>query len=286
MNEASWLIGLNFLVPGSPCSRISASPCLRVPASPWLTTRFDITILRCRQVKSEVRMVKALASSPSAPDQVEKVRRLIVQTDDELLVARPNEYGVQLTSDTSCRFGCSSIILRDGIGHTTRESSERVNEELIRLPEYVQPIFHMFGIVLVDVHRALGHREKRLRRLDILGHLRGIQSRGHLLEGLEFIADAPDHEVNIRPQADGGITVEQQPRAKIRNRANKLVLAFCFSIATRAMRAASVEREVYKRRGTSILFSTSAKSRESQRTTHRITGSWSVIFISRCSRQS
>ena len=126
---------------------------------------------------------------------------------------------------------------------------KRIDEKIIRFSrDDVQTILHVLGIVFVDVHRTLCHRQERLRRLEILRHLGMIQSRSHLLYRIEFITDTPDHKVYIGAQADRGIAVNQEWTAKFVHRLNILFLAMLL-VAVREhapLGERVVESEVYE----------------------------------------
>jgi hypothetical protein len=87
---------------------------------------------------------------------------------------------------------------------------KRIDEEIIRFAgNNVQTIFGVLGIVFVDIHRALRHRKKRLRRLKVFRHLRVVEVRRHRLNRIKLLADAPDHEIDIGAQSDRRVTMNQ-----------------------------------------------------------------------------
>ena len=104
--------------------------------------------------------------------------------------------------------------LLDGQRVPLARLDERIDEQVLRLPRHdVEAVFDVFGVILVYVHRALGHREERLRHVEVATERRRVQARGHLLKRVERVADAPEHEVHVRAEADDGVGVHQQPAA-------------------------------------------------------------------------
>jgi len=59
--------------------------------------------------------------------------------------------------------------------------------------------------VLVDVLRVLGHREVRHRDVEVAAQDGLVDVGRHLLERIEVVADAPEHEVGVRLDADGRV---------------------------------------------------------------------------------
>src|SRR6185369_7658930 len=139
----------------------------------------------------------------------------------------------------------------------------------------MQTIFDVLRIIFVDVHRALGHREERLRRLDILGHLGFIETRSHLLDRIELVTDAPDHEVNVRTKSDCRIRMNQQRGSKLIDSLNKLIAtALLVGVREQApFRSRVIKREVNKLSGQLSLFEFHGRVRrgETKRTACGIT---------------
>ena len=87
-------------------------------------------------------------------------------------------------------------------------AQQGTNEQVLRLSRHdVGAILSLSFAFFFDVHRSFGHRQKRVRRFDVLGHLGLIQTSGHFLHRIEIGSDSPDQEVRAGAQTDGRITM-------------------------------------------------------------------------------
>src|SRR5438067_1351152 len=104
----------------------------------------------------------------------------------------------------------------------------------------------MICAAILDEHRALCHREKRVRRLDVLRHRCLIQTRGHLLHWIEIAADAPQHEVRTRAQPHRRISMNHELPAKIIDRVEERSFAVLLFIVVESPPGGqrSIESEV------------------------------------------
>ncbi len=203
-------------------------------------------MVRRRQVNMGVsRRVKQLAF-------VSRSSCIRLERDDELLIIQPERVRRVQLHRTIFRADAHmlghhflALLRRPRIPFA--RSLQGTDKQVIRLAGHdVHAILGLLGAILLDIHRTLGHGKERLGRLDVLGHRCLVQTAGHLLNRIELRADAPDHEVSIRAQADGGVSINQQLWPEFIDGFNEDLLALTFVIIVKhsPLRPGAVEPEV------------------------------------------
>src|SRR6266481_5497562 len=78
-----------------------------------------------------------------------------------------------------------------------------------------------------------------------------VQSCCHLLDGIEFVSNTPDHEIDIRTQADRRVGVNQKPGAKVGHRGHELfaTMELVSFVKKPPFRPCAIESEIDKLSG-------------------------------------
>ena len=117
---------------------------------------------------------------------------------------------------------------------------ERVDKEewLLSRHDARPPPFLSFVHVFGDILRMLGHRKIGVRDVEISAQERLVDVGSHLLERLEVIADAPQHEVDGRFQSERGVGEKDHPSFVTLQQFSELALCLAFELCTLAPQGA------------------------------------------------